>query len=101
MFLGKGNENMFKVKLFYNSKFLDFNTAENISESLVSEGLVTVRRESARNSPDIQRLIELEDAAKAAGKGRWGNSPSSVIFHICVFDLLNKKTQFCRNTFVI
>lgn len=46
----------------------------------MSEGLVTVRRESARNSPEVQRLIELEDAAKAAGKGKWGTSSPSVLF---------------------
>ncbi|CAH1366960.1 unnamed protein product [Tenebrio molitor] len=55
----------------------DFNSAENITESLVSEGLVTVRREGVRQSPEGARLAELEDAAKAAGKGKWGTSPSS------------------------
>lgn len=58
--------------------FKDFNTAENITESLVSEGLVTVRREGVRQSPELARLIELEDAAKAEGKGKWGNDPPSV-----------------------
>lgn len=61
---------------------LDFTTAENISESLVSEGLVTVRREGVRQTPELTRLIELEDAAKAAGKGRWGTSPPSVSGYI-------------------
>ncbi|XP_018575956.1 staphylococcal nuclease domain-containing protein 1 [Anoplophora glabripennis] len=55
----------------------DFSTAENISESLISEGLVTVRREGVRQSPELARFIELEDAARAAGKGKWGTSPSS------------------------
>lgn len=55
----------------------DFNTAENITESLVTEGLVTVRREGVRQTPEGTRLAELEDAAKAAGKGKWGSSPSS------------------------
>lgn len=45
-------------------------TAENITELLVSEGLVTVRRD---NNADLNKLRELEDAAKAAGKGRWAN----------------------------
>lgn len=40
---------------------------------------MTVRREGMRNSPEIARLIELEDAAKAAGKGKWGGS-SQVCF---------------------
>lgn len=55
----------------------DLNTAENITESLVSEGLVTVRREGVRQTAEVLRLIELEDAAKAAGKGKWGNSSPS------------------------
>ncbi|CAH1187308.1 unnamed protein product [Phyllotreta striolata] len=55
----------------------DVNTAENITESLVSEGLVSVRREGIRTTPELTRLMELEDAAKAAGKGKWGNAPSS------------------------
>lgn len=52
---------------------------ENIVDSLISEGLVTVRRDS-RNLVDgeqeaVQRLIALEDAAKAAKKGKWGSGP--------------------------
>lgn len=64
----------------YGTVFLgkDFNSAENITESLVSEGLVTVRREGNRNSPEIARLSELEDAAKAAGKGKWGENAGNV-----------------------
>lgn len=54
----------------------DFNAAENITETLVSEGLVNVRKESARNSPETAKLIELEEAAKAAGKGKWGGNSS-------------------------
>ncbi|XP_028130612.1 staphylococcal nuclease domain-containing protein 1 [Diabrotica virgifera virgifera] len=54
----------------------DFNTAENITESLVSEGLVTVR-EAVRPTPEITRLLELQDAAKSAGKGIWSGAPSS------------------------
>ncbi|XP_017771702.1 PREDICTED: staphylococcal nuclease domain-containing protein 1 [Nicrophorus vespilloides] len=49
----------------------DLNTAENITESLVSEGFVTVRR-----TQDNSRLSELEDAAKTAGKGKWGGNNS-------------------------
>ncbi|XP_046434309.1 staphylococcal nuclease domain-containing protein 1 [Neodiprion fabricii] len=56
----------------------DTTTGENITESLVSEGLVTVRREGVRNvTPELARLHELEDAAKAAGKGKWAGTPSS------------------------
>lgn len=54
----------------------DFNAAENITETIVSEGFATVRKEGARNSPEVARLVELEDAAKAAGKKRWGTNIS-------------------------
>jgi len=54
----------------------DVATGEKMTESLVSEGLVTVRREGVRQVPELQRLIELEDAAKAAGKGKWAATGS-------------------------
>jgi len=54
-------------------------TGEKLTESLVSEGLVNVRREGVRQVPELQRLIELEDAAKAAGKGKWAATGSQVI----------------------
>ncbi|VEN51950.1 unnamed protein product [Callosobruchus maculatus] len=62
----------------YGTVFLgkDFATAENITESLISEGLVSVRREGVRQTPELTRLCELEDAAKAAGKGKWGANSS-------------------------
>uniref|UniRef100_A0A671Z425 Staphylococcal nuclease domain-containing protein n=1 Tax=Sparus aurata TaxID=8175 RepID=A0A671Z425_SPAAU len=47
-------------------------TGENIADSLVNEGLATVRREGIRgNNPDQARLCELEDQAKASKKGMW------------------------------
>uniref|UniRef100_A0A8C7ZFM3 Staphylococcal nuclease domain-containing protein n=1 Tax=Oryzias sinensis TaxID=183150 RepID=A0A8C7ZFM3_9TELE len=47
-------------------------TGENIAESLVNEGLATVRREGIRgNNPEQARLCELEDQAKASKKGMW------------------------------
>ncbi|CAH0547008.1 unnamed protein product [Brassicogethes aeneus] len=63
----------------YGNVFLgkDLNTAENITEALVSEGLVSVRREGLRQTPEVARLCELEDAAKSAGKGKWSTSPPS------------------------
>lgn len=58
--------------------FSDPNSAENITELLVSEGLVSVRsRDLARPSETLQRLIQLEDAARAAGKGKWSSAPAS------------------------
>lgn len=54
----------------------DAATAENITETLVREGLVNVRRDSARNpTPELQRLLELEEQAKKDGKNKWSNSP--------------------------
>lgn len=56
--------------------------SENISELLVSEGLVeVVKRAQNKDNPEVIRLTELEEAAKAAGKGKWaaaaaGTSPS-------------------------
>uniref|UniRef100_A0A671SYS4 Staphylococcal nuclease domain-containing protein n=1 Tax=Sinocyclocheilus anshuiensis TaxID=1608454 RepID=A0A671SYS4_9TELE len=48
------------------------NSGENIAESLVTEGLATVRREGIRgNNPEQARLCDLEDQAKAAKKGLW------------------------------
>lgn len=49
-----------------------------MTESLVSEGLVSVRREGVRPGPEQQRLIDLEEAAKAAGKGKWAVTGSQV-----------------------
>lgn len=48
---------------------------ENIVEAMVSEGLLEVRRTKAE-SPILQQLIDAEDAAKAAGKGRWSSQPA-------------------------
>ncbi|XP_049892608.1 staphylococcal nuclease domain-containing protein 1 [Epinephelus moara] len=57
----------------YGMVYLGKDTAgENIAESLVSEGLATVRREGIRgNNPDQARLCELEDQSKASKKGQW------------------------------
>uniref|UniRef100_A0A7N8YAA8 Staphylococcal nuclease and tudor domain containing 1 n=1 Tax=Mastacembelus armatus TaxID=205130 RepID=A0A7N8YAA8_9TELE len=46
-------------------------TGENIAESLVSEGLATVRREGVKANPEQARLSDLEDQAKASKKGLW------------------------------
>lgn len=45
---------------------------ENVNESLVAEGLVeVVKRAQNKDNPDVLRLTELEETAKAAGKGKW------------------------------
>lgn len=48
---------------------------ENIVETMVSMGFLDVRRTKAE-SPILQHLIEVEEAAKAAGKGRWSSQPA-------------------------
>uniref|UniRef100_A0AAY4C3L9 Staphylococcal nuclease domain-containing protein n=1 Tax=Denticeps clupeoides TaxID=299321 RepID=A0AAY4C3L9_9TELE len=53
-------------------------SGENIAESLVAEGLATVRREGIRgNNPEQARLCDLEDQAKAARKGMWSEGSGS------------------------
>ncbi|XP_037045449.1 staphylococcal nuclease domain-containing protein 1 [Bradysia coprophila] len=54
----------------------DPNTSVNVTELMVSEGLLSVRREGVRITEELQKLITLEDAARAAGKGKWGTSPT-------------------------
>ncbi|XP_041987682.1 staphylococcal nuclease domain-containing protein 1 [Aricia agestis] len=49
---------------------------ENMTEALLSEGLVKVR-EGGRNIPQLKRYVELEDAAKSQGKGLWGTDLQS------------------------
>ncbi|XP_014370045.2 staphylococcal nuclease domain-containing protein 1 [Papilio machaon] len=44
---------------------------ENVIESLLAEGLVKIR-DSSRNFPPMKKLVEIEDAARAQGKGLWG-----------------------------
>ncbi|XP_057710766.1 staphylococcal nuclease domain-containing protein 1 [Corythoichthys intestinalis] len=49
-------------------------SGENIAESLVNEGLATVRREGIRgNNPDQVRLCDMEDQAKSSKKGMWSD----------------------------
>lgn len=71
-------------KLSYGTLFLgsDPNSGINITELIVSEGYVNVRRENVRNTPELQRLIELEEAAKSAGKGRYGGNAADHIRNI-------------------
>ncbi|KFM78204.1 Nuclease domain-containing protein 1, partial [Stegodyphus mimosarum] len=54
-------------------------SAENVIESLVSEGLVDVRRGAIKSNEAHQRLCELEDNAKSAGKGKHGPNASEHI----------------------
>lgn len=62
----------------------DIATAVNITELIVSEGFVSVRSEGVRGtpSPEHQRLLDLESAAKSAGKGKWGGNPPDHVRNI-------------------
>ncbi|XP_071791896.1 staphylococcal nuclease domain-containing protein 1-like isoform X2 [Asterias amurensis] len=55
----------------------DPNVMENVTESIVAEGLVEVRRGGIKPSDDQNQLNVLEDTAKAAKKGKWAGGPSS------------------------
>ncbi|KYM96600.1 hypothetical protein ALC62_12727 [Cyphomyrmex costatus] len=50
---------------------------ENVIDTLVSEGLVTVKKDNRNSTAEQQRLIELENMAKIAKKGKWSDSPVS------------------------
>lgn len=54
----------------------DAATAVNVTELMISEGLLSVRREGVRNSAELTKLTDIEDAAKASGKGKWSSSPA-------------------------
>lgn len=48
-----------------------------MAETLVSEGLVTVKKDTRNPSAEQIRLTELENTAKQAKKGKWSESPAS------------------------
>lgn len=54
----------------------DTTTGENIIDSLVSAGLVEVRRTN-KGGEEESRLIALEDQAKSQNLGKWSKSPES------------------------
>ncbi|XP_066257957.1 staphylococcal nuclease domain-containing protein 1 isoform X2 [Euwallacea similis] len=70
---------------------------ENITDSLVSEGLVTVRKEGVRPTPELTRLGELEEEAKRAGKGKWSNSPPSEHVRDVKWSIENLRTFVDKN----
>lgn len=78
LFVSEVSSNNREYGVIYLGK--DIQTGENITESLVSEGFATVRRDG--RAPEVARLIELEDAAKAASKGKWGGNPSEHVREI-------------------
>jgi staphylococcal nuclease domain-containing protein 1 len=58
------------------------NSGENVTESLIAEGLVDLKRTGLKaNDENHARLVQLEDSAKAALKGKWG-SPEEINLHV-------------------
>jgi staphylococcal nuclease domain-containing protein 1 len=56
---------------------------DNITQQLVAEGLVEVRRMGIRANDEMgQCLIQSEDLAKAGGKGRWGANASQYVRNV-------------------
>ncbi|XP_068744654.1 staphylococcal nuclease domain-containing protein 1-like [Montipora capricornis] len=55
---------------------------ENVTESIVSEGLVEVRRGGIKPSDDQTKLIDLEEMAKTEARGKWSADASSHIREI-------------------
>ena len=57
----------------------DYESAENIIESLVKEGLASVRMRNAGNNKVVENLFKLQDEAKAAAKGIWSSDAQVLI----------------------
>uniref|UniRef100_A0A2I9LPS2 Staphylococcal nuclease domain-containing protein 1 n=1 Tax=Centruroides hentzi TaxID=88313 RepID=A0A2I9LPS2_9SCOR len=46
-------------------------TGENINEAVIAEGLGEVRQTGAKPNEALQKLLELQESAKSAKKGKW------------------------------
>ncbi|CAH1250586.1 staphylococcal nuclease domain-containing protein 1-like [Branchiostoma lanceolatum] len=55
----------------------DPQTGKNVTEALVNEGLVEVRRGGIKPSDDQAKLCDLEDTAKSNSKGKWAPDAQS------------------------
>lgn len=67
-------------------------SGENVTEDLVAEGLVEVRRGGLRaDNEGQQRLIQLEDAARAAVKGKWNLEETQKYVRDIVWNLENPR----------
>lgn len=69
----------------------DPNNLTNVTELSVSEGLLQVRRENTRPTPEWEKLCQLEDQAKAQGKGRYGSTAPIVRSIVWQIDQKNQK----------
>ncbi|XP_073821313.1 staphylococcal nuclease domain-containing protein 1-like [Musca autumnalis] len=62
----------------YGFVWLGDESGENVVQTMVKEGLVTVHRDIRLRKPqkqeDLQKLIELEEEAKQAGLGKWSTT---------------------------
>ncbi|XP_065359944.1 staphylococcal nuclease domain-containing protein 1 [Calliphora vicina] len=61
----------------YGFVWLGDENGENVVQTMVKEGLVTVRRDSRPPEPhkqeELQKLVDLEDQARNALRGKWSN----------------------------
>ncbi|XP_042223849.1 staphylococcal nuclease domain-containing protein 1-like [Homarus americanus] len=57
----------------------DVATGENVTETMVADGLVSVRRESIRGE---SRLVDLEEAARTQSKGKWAGSDAKHVRNV-------------------
>lgn len=60
----------------YGELYLSTTPLVSVTELMVSEGLLSVRRDGVRMTDDVAALVALEDAAKTSGKGKWSNFSS-------------------------
>jgi len=57
-------------------------SSESLTDGLVAEGLAEVRRGGLKpNDENQQKLVQLEETAKASGKGKWG-PPEELAQHV-------------------
>lgn len=70
-----------------------FCLTENITNSLILEGLVSVR-EAVLNSKDGNELKTLDAAAKAAKKGKWDPNVDPQVFLYHIFSVMNFYVKF-------
>ncbi|KAL5475713.1 hypothetical protein EMCRGX_G025560 [Ephydatia muelleri] len=70
---------------------------QNVSELLVSEGLVQVRQGNARPSEEYQKLVQLEAQAKASNKGRWKKDADQMVLREVIWNVENLRNLVDRN----
>uniref|UniRef100_T1J5F9 Staphylococcal nuclease domain-containing protein 1 n=1 Tax=Strigamia maritima TaxID=126957 RepID=T1J5F9_STRMM len=57
-------------------------TGENVAHALVAEGLVEVRKGGLRSSEEYQKLVEIEEQARAASRGKFSTTADENIRNV-------------------